>query len=114
MNFAFFPASIFIVAKYSVRLRNVERKRIIMPFRIFFFISVCEYKREVKGESPPIFFKPISRLIIDRAIFVRFCSSAPIPLSSQMEKEKVHVCLSRRGIRGDLYSFGQSGVPFDI
>lgn len=77
-----------------------------MLLQIFFFISVCEYKREVKGESPPIFFKPISRLIIDRAIFVRFCSSAPILLSSQMEKEKVDVCLSRRGIRGDLYSFG--------
>ena len=106
MNFAFFPASIFVVAKHPVRLRNAEGKRTIMPLRIFFFISVCEYKREVKGESPPIFFKPISRLIIDRVIFVRFCSCVPSPLSSQMEKEKVDVCLSRRGIRGDLYSFG--------
>lgn len=106
MNFAFFPASIFVVAKHLVRLRDAEGKRTYNAASNILFISVCEYKREVKGESPPIFFKPISRLIIDRVIFVRFCSCVPIPLSSQMEKEKVDVCLSRRGIRGDLYSFG--------
>ena len=101
MNFAFFPASIFVVAKHLVRLRDAEGKRTYnSASNIIFHICL------LKENRLRFFFKPISRLIIDRAIFVRFCSSAPIPLSSQMEKEKVDVCLSRRGIRGDLYSFG--------
>ena len=94
MNFAFFPASIFVVATHLVRLRDAEGKR------------TYNTREKLKENRLRFFFKPISRLIIDRAIFVRFSSSAPIPLSSQMEKEKVDVCLSRRGIRGDLYSFG--------
>lgn len=77
-----------------------------MLLQIFFSYLSVNTREKLKENRLRFFFKPISRLIIDRAIFVRFCSSAPIPLSSQMEKEKVDVCLSRRGIRGDLYSFG--------
>ena len=46
----------FALQKHPVRLRNAEGKRTIMPLRIFLFISVCEYKREVKRESPLIFY----------------------------------------------------------